>query len=599
MVLNRVAADLAGVLAGTVAAAEAEGVLLAAEFLRPEGPRGTNSKAPIDTEMERRLCAALQGLLACRFVGEETGVTPGRDAALADWCWLVDPQDGTTEFLAGRRGGAISIGLLRAGQPVLGVVHAPCPPDRDADTIAWAKGCGPVRRNGAPCAQRLERGALSAGGFVWASASAAVRPRSFARAAHPARVIALPSIAYRLARVAAGDGVATVSTHAISEYDIAAGAALISGAGGVLLDHDGRSVRFTGTEGARVNGCAAGAPAAAAKLARFPWASLHEETRRTRRVSTAFPKVADALRLSRAHGVLLGQLVGDSLGSLVEFRDAASIRRQYPDGVRNLADGGSWDTIAGQPTDDSEMALALARAIVARGGFAPDAARDAYQEWFRSAPFDIGGTTRAGLSGRPNAASEANGALMRVSPIGVWAAGDPARAASAAREDAALTHPNPVCVAASAAFAAAIAVGTAGDDAAAMGAAARAQADGPAREAIEAGAAGEPPADFQRHQGWVCVALQNAFYRLLHSPSLEVGLIDTVGAGGDTDTNAAIAGALLGAAHGRAAFPLRWVLPVLACRALAEAGAKKPRPEAYWPDDALELAEALLRAGAR
>ena len=124
MVLNRVAADLAGVLAGTVAAAEAEGVLLAAEFLRPEGPRGTNSKAPIDTEMERRLCAALQGLLACRFVGEETGVTPGRDAALADWCWLVDPQDGTTEFLAGRRGGAISIGLLRAGQPVLGVVHA-------------------------------------------------------------------------------------------------------------------------------------------------------------------------------------------------------------------------------------------------------------------------------------------------------------------------------------------------------------------------------------------------------------------------------------------------------------------------------------------
>lgn len=599
MVLTRVAVDLAAVLAGTVAAAQAEGALLGAEFLRPEGPRGADSKAPIDTEMEQRLCATLQGLLACRFLGEETGVTPGADAALADWCWLVDPQDGTTEFLAGRRGGAISIGLLRAGQPVLGVVHAPCPPDRDADTIAWAEGCGPVRRNGVACPRRLERGSLSAGAFVWASASAAVRPRSFARAAHPARVIALPSIAYRLARVAAGDGVATVSTHPISEYDIAAGAALISGAGGTVLDHDGRSVRFTGAAGARVNGCAAGAPAAAAKLARFAWASLHDETRRTRRVSTVFPKVADAMRLARAQGVLLGQLAGDSLGSLVAFRDAASIRRRYPDGVRNLADGGSWDTIAGQPTDDSEMALALARAILAPGGFETDAVRAAYREWFRSDPFDIGGTTRAGLAGTPNAASEANGALMRVSPIGVWAAGDPARAAAAARADAALTHPNPVCVAASAAFTASIAIGVAGGDVAAMLAAARAQVDGPAREAIEAGAAGAPPADFQRHQGWVCVALQNAFYRLLHAPSLEAGLIDTVGAGGDTDTNAAIAGALLGAAHGRAAFPQRWVLPLLACRSLVEAGAKKPRPEAYWPDDVFELAEALLLAGSR
>lgn len=66
-------------------------------------------------------------------------------------------------------------------------------------------------------------------------------------------------------------------------------------------------------------------------------------------------------RLERAQGCLLGQLAGDSLGSLVEFRDADDIRRQYPDGVRDLADGGTFNTIAGQPTDDSEMALALSR----------------------------------------------------------------------------------------------------------------------------------------------------------------------------------------------------------------------------------------------
>ena len=73
--------------------------------------------------------------------------------------------------------------------------------------------------------------------------------------------------------------------------------------------------------------------------------------------------------LSQAQGCLLGQLAGDSLGSLVECEDAATIRAQYPQGVRELADGGVWNTIAGQPTDDSEMALALARSLVRNGKF--------------------------------------------------------------------------------------------------------------------------------------------------------------------------------------------------------------------------------------
>ena len=59
--------------------------------------------------------------------------------------------------------------------------------------------------------------------------------------------------------------------------------------------------------------------------------------------------------LSRAQGCLLGQLGGDSLGSLVEFTSPEAIRRKYPNGVRELADGGTWGTLAGQPTDDSEI----------------------------------------------------------------------------------------------------------------------------------------------------------------------------------------------------------------------------------------------------
>ena len=71
--------------------------------------------------------------------------------------------------------------------------------------------------------------------------------------------------------------------------------------------------------------------------------------------------------IQRAQGCLLSQLAGDALGSLVEFSSSESIKRQYPDGVRELADGGYWNTIAGQPTDDSEMALMLARMLVDQG----------------------------------------------------------------------------------------------------------------------------------------------------------------------------------------------------------------------------------------
>lgn len=93
------------------------------------------------------------------------------------------------------------------------------------------------------------------------------------------------------------------------------------------------------------------------------------------------------------------------------------------------------------------------------------------------------------------------------------------------------------------------------------------------------------------------VALQNAFHRLLRAATFQSGLQATVEAGGDTDTNGAIAGALLGAVHGREAIPPTWRRAVLTCRPLAEAGALRPRPREFWPIDALELAENLVLAG--
>jgi ADP-ribosylglycohydrolase len=116
----------------------------------------------------------------------------------------------------------------------------------------------------------------------------------------------------------------------------------------------------------------------------------------------------------------------------------------------------------------------------------------------------------------------------------------------------------------------------------------------PVSAVLDKAASGVAPAEFQHQMGWVLIALQNAFFHLAAGTALEPALIETVGRGGDTDTNAAIAGALLGAADGRASFPVRWVLPVLTCRPDRGLHAARPRPEAYWPDDLLELTEALL-----
>src|SRR5690606_6212194 len=87
------------------------------------------------------------------FIGEETG----RHQTGHRYCWVVDPNDGTADFLAGRSGSAVSVGLLDEGEPVLGVVYAPVTP-RGPDCIAWQHGMRSLLRNGGavePCGVNL------------------------------------------------------------------------------------------------------------------------------------------------------------------------------------------------------------------------------------------------------------------------------------------------------------------------------------------------------------------------------------------------------------------------------------------------------------
>lgn len=251
---------------------EAASALLAAEWRLPTGPRGSGDKAEVDLEIESLLRSDLLALLTCDFWGEETGHT----LTGAEHCWVVDPNDGTSDFLKGHKGSAVSVGLLRHAVPVLGVVCAPVTEDRGADCIAWAEGLSTILRNGHEVAWRLNDQGLERGSKVMVSVAAVTKPEMNAELCAPADFVAMPSIAYRLARVAAGDGVAAVSLVPVSAHDVVAGHALLKGAGGVLLNQEGTPVVYqTEANLTRVSQrCFGGALTACRKLAPRDWGKV-------------------------------------------------------------------------------------------------------------------------------------------------------------------------------------------------------------------------------------------------------------------------------------------------------------------------------------
>jgi ADP-ribosylglycohydrolase len=72
-----------------------------------------------------------------------------------------------------------------------------------------------------------------------------------------------------------------------------------------------------------------------------------------------------------------------------------------------------------------------------------------------------------------------------------------------------------------------------------------------------------PDLHLHNHMGFVRVAFRLAFWELFHAPTFEAALIDVVNRGGDSDTNGAITGALLGAFLGESAIPQRWSGPMI------------------------------------
>ncbi len=327
------------VLADVIAAVQDGGRMLAAEFSRPAGPRGGEHKAPIDLEIELMLRPRLLALIPGRFIGEEAGtIEPSPGSRHADFAWAVDPQDGTKAFGEGRRGSAVSVGLLHRGAPVLGVVFAPTSPDRGPDMIAWAEGCPAILRNGAPVTHDLTVAELAPGTIVLLNHTSGLRPLTASGRVAPAGFVPMPSIAYRLARIAVGDAVATMSLNTISTLDYAAGHALLRGAGGVLTDGAGRPVTYTADGDSEAVGCFGGAPKAVATMLTRTWRGS-TEPRHDWRVKLGWPRAVEDAALDRAVGAMLGLLLGDST------REAGGL--------------------PGQPGTAGEAAIACARALAA------------------------------------------------------------------------------------------------------------------------------------------------------------------------------------------------------------------------------------------
>jgi myo-inositol-1(or 4)-monophosphatase len=200
-----------------------------------------------DHESDALLRARLPRIVPAAWLSEETADDANRLKERR--LWVVDPLDGTKEFVEGVPQYAVSIGLVEDGVPVLGVVHNP-----SSGEVFSARRGGGLRRDGRPAGVRAGRG-------LGASRSEMKRGEfdPFEGGAWELRPIG--SIAYKLALVAAGDLAATVSRGPKHEWDVAGGALLVAEAGGRVADAFGEALRFN-RPFPKVKGILAGEPAA-------------------------------------------------------------------------------------------------------------------------------------------------------------------------------------------------------------------------------------------------------------------------------------------------------------------------------------------------
>lgn len=189
------------------------------------------------TEADRALDAVLRKNLLRDSEGWLSEETADNSARLSKRrVWIVDPLDGTREFVQGLPEFCVSIGLVEDGKPIAGGIYNPA----TQETFLGSLDSG-VLYNGE--AVRTSQRPTLAGALVLASRNEVNRGEWKQFEDAPFQVRAMGSVAYKLALVSAGLADATFTLTPKHEWDVAAGAALVLSGGGVVRTLENRALR--------------------------------------------------------------------------------------------------------------------------------------------------------------------------------------------------------------------------------------------------------------------------------------------------------------------------------------------------------------------
>ncbi|MEK4009240.1 ADP-ribosylglycohydrolase family protein [Paenibacillus sp. FSL H3-0333] len=278
----------------------------------------------------------------------------------------------------------------------------------------------------------------------------------------------------------------------------------------------------------------------------------------------------------RYQGCLQGLAAGDALGTTVEFQAPGTFKP-----MTDIVGGGVFALQPGQWTDDTSMALCLAESLLAMQGFDPADQMQRYVKWYREGAlsstgrcFDIGNATREALqryeasgeaySGSEDPFSAGNGSIMRLAPVVMYYAKQPAEAIRYAAMSSRTTHGAAECLAACRLLAVYILAGLHGWSKQEM------LAPDAFREWLDEEALTphmlnikqgsyklkEPPQI--QGSGYVVESLEAALWAFHKSDSFAEGALLAVNLGNDADTTGAIYGQIAGAYYGLSGIPAEW-----------------------------------------
>lgn len=296
-------------------------------------------------------------------------------------------------------------------------------------------------------------------------------------------------------------------------------------------------------------------------------------------------------------GALYGNCVGDALGTRYEFlsnQDATSAVLEDVSKHTKLPilGHGPFEVEAGQISDDGEMTLSLLRSLAESREYLQEDVARLYIEWFNTKPVDIGNTIKRALftrqpsktnvdmvnnSNELNCTSLSNGVLMRVAPLGVLATKiRSSQLKDIVEQECDLTHPNKIIKDAVFIYCLTIKYCLRGFDKRSIYKELLRKVSEPRVRIIikDAFDTSSPTylisdnkeqyacPDSKRFQGYFGIALQLSLYELYNGTDFNSSMINILKRGGDTDTNCAIAGGILGAYYGLASIDKDWVTQV-------------------------------------